>query len=95
MRKCDQGCCGNKYEEFCCDVTLQIVGCAIGGVVVVAILLAVAYYCYRKKSKPRPRGGLFGRLGVRSGVRPDHHGLYLISYPMYSFLTYSKSSLSL
>ena len=80
VRHCDQGCCGNKYEEFCCDVTLQIIGCAIGGVVAIAVLIAVAYYCYRKKSKPSQHIGLFGRFGMRphlAGVRPENHGLYL------------------
>ena len=77
VRNCNHGCCGNKYEEYCCNVTLQIIGCAIGGLVVVCIIFAVAYYCYRKKSKVRQHGGLFGRLGLRSNLT-GHQGNILI-----------------
>ena len=73
MRNCQHGCCGNKYEEYCCNVTLQIIGCAIGGLVVLCIIIAVAYYCWRKKTKARQHGGLFGRLGLRSNLT-GHQG---------------------
>lgn len=30
VRHCSTGCCGDKYKEYCCNATMQIVGSVLG-----------------------------------------------------------------
>ncbi|XP_052782068.1 heterogeneous nuclear ribonucleoprotein U-like protein 1 [Mya arenaria] len=75
--QCDNGCCGDKYDEYCCNSTMQIVGFAIGGIVLLAVIIGVCYYFYRKKHKGReasPGGGIMGRFGFRSQANTSNTG---------------------
>lgn len=30
VRQCSTGCCGEKYQQYCCNATMQIVGSILG-----------------------------------------------------------------
>lgn len=38
-RPCANGCCGNDYEQFCCDNTLPIVGSVLGTIRYISFLI--------------------------------------------------------
>ncbi|XP_060593719.1 uncharacterized protein LOC132748178 [Ruditapes philippinarum] len=67
IRSCDY-CCGDEYEQHCCNNTLQIVGCVIGAFFVIGAIIGVGYFCYRNKSKRRltHAPSALGRFGMRS-----------------------------
>ncbi|XP_045165163.2 uncharacterized protein LOC123529043 [Mercenaria mercenaria] len=66
-RSCDS-CCGDDYEQYCCNTTFQIIGSVIGGCLVIGAVIGVGYFCYRNKSKRQlvHAPSALGRLGMRT-----------------------------
>ncbi|KAL4226391.1 hypothetical protein ACF0H5_014374 [Mactra antiquata] len=77
--QCDHGCCGSKYEHYCCQITTQIIGSVIGGLIVIGVIIGVVIFCCKKKQKGQPSGrggGILGRLGMRStNVQSTRHNV--------------------
>lgn len=69
--RCNFGVYFKQYVVLSAVISVSI----SGGMVVLGAVIAVIYYCYRKKSKSRQmtgQPGLFGRIGFRNRTNHIH-----------------------
>ncbi|KAK7102736.1 protein shisa-5-like [Littorina saxatilis] len=48
---CPFGCCGSGYYEYCCTVSVGIIiGCVIGGLVAIGVIITIVCCCVKQQS---------------------------------------------
>ncbi|KAK7101431.1 uncharacterized protein [Littorina saxatilis] len=71
---CAFGCCGSGLYEYCCTVSVGlIIGCVIGGLVVIGVIIAIVCCCVKQQSHSgrvvHPNTGV---AVVSTGVHGQH-----------------------